>query len=342
VIAAKDEENNIQSRLMNLVNQTYPADKYEILIVSDGSVDNTNQYVLDYIKVLSDSIDIHPSIRLITLDKNSGKPTAINKGISCSGGDIVVFSDARQQFDNDAIEQLVSNFTDPRVGAVSGELFFRESLDSNVQMQMGLYWKYEKAIRRSEAIVSSVIGATGAIYAIRKELFEPINADTLLDDVLIPMSIVLKGYRVVFDDKARAYDIVSKSSTQEWRRKVRTLAGNWQLINLMPSLYSPFMNPVFIQFVSHKVFRTVIPFCLPIVFIMSFMLDGWFYELLALVQIVTYGAVLIAHYIESLRDNKLIGFAYFFIVMNLAAITGFWIWITGRCDSIWKPAYKEK
>lgn len=342
VIAAKDEEKNIEKRLTNLINQTYYCNKFEIIIVSDGSTDSTNQIVADFINAIKERSNEYPFVNLVKLDESRGKSGAINKGIKIAKGEIVVLSDARQQFEPDVINQLVSSFSDNDIGAVSGELFFRDDFESDVQVQMGAYWKYEKAIRRSESVISSVVGATGAIYAIRKKLFEPIRPETLIDDVLIPMSVVLKGYRVIFNEKAVAYDIVSKDSSQEWKRKVRTLAGNWQLINLMPSLYSPFSNPLFIQFLSHKVFRTLVPFCLPVVFLLSFMIEGWFFILCALVQVIGYGLAMLGYFSVARRTNKLVGFSYFFVVMNLAAINGFWIWVTGRCSEIWQPAYKER
>lgn len=340
VVAVKNEEINIEKRLKNLIEQSYPSDNYEIIVVSDGSSDRTNQLVKEYSDGNEKSGHVLPAITLISVENSQGKPNAINLGIKAAKGDIIVMSDSRQRFELNVIEVLVSNFTDPSIGAVSGELCFLEDEESDVQAQMGAYWKYEKMIRKSEAAFSSVVGVTGAIYAIRKAVYKPIKPETLIDDVLIPMRVVMLGYRVIFDDNAIAYDIVSKNSSQEWQRKVRTIAGNWQLINLMPALYSPMSNPLFFQFISHKVFRTLVPFCLPMLLLLSVTLEGGFFSFCLIVQLLGYGLALLGHLSTSLRNNKIIGFTYFFVVLNLAAVNGFWVWVTGRCNEIWRPAYE--
>lgn len=330
VIAAKNEEKNIAERINNLLSQNYPSDRYEIIIVSDGSDDKTNEIV----QKLS-STSTHPAIYLIENMPSRGKPHALNTGIKKANGEIIVFTDARQQFDKNSLNELVANFSDPKIGAVSGELFFKDSIDSNVKLQMGAYWNYEKLIRRSESAFSSVAGATGAIYAIRKSLYKPIPDETLIDDVLIPMNIVLQGYRVVFDNTAAAYDVVSQNSDQEWRRKVRTQAGNWQLLNLNPTLFMPWKNPIFLQFMSHKIFRIIVPFLLPIILLNSFLLGGLFYNSLTFLQLLVYGTALLGMLSKELRNNKIIGFSYFFVIMNASAISGFRYWASGNCHSLW-------
>ena len=195
-----------------------------------------------------------------------GKPLALNAGVEAATGDILVFADARQQFCPDALVELAANFDDRRVGGVTGELMLdcegTESIESTIGDGIGLYWKYEKWLRRKESAVWSTLGATGAIYALRRRLWTPLPADALLDDVLAPMRAVMAGYRVVFEERARAFDRTSPDAAAEARRKTRTLAGNYQILAQEPRLLVPILNPVWLQYVSHKIGRLLVPWCL--------------------------------------------------------------------------------
>ncbi|MBU8921893.1 MAG: glycosyltransferase family 2 protein [Bacteroidales bacterium] len=262
VIAARNEEANIQKRLDNLLSQDYPAGKMEIIVISDGSNDSTETIVKEYLSAGIPGNSENPAILLVTHAKNRGKPAALNAGLERATGEIVVFTDARQEFESRAILELIANFSDPRVGAVSGELVFKKDGDTEISTEMGMYWNYEKWIRKTESRIHSVAGATGGIYAARRNLVEALPEPVILDDVLVPMRVVLKGYRTVFESRAVAWDTVSKDLAQEKRRKVRTLLGNYQLIQLMPELLMPGKNPIFFQFISHKFMRLLVPFFL--------------------------------------------------------------------------------
>jgi len=334
VIAVKNEELNIVPRLDNLLAQNYPQNKFEIILISDGSTDQTNILAQQFICDLNKD---HPSIDLIVLKAPMGKPGALNRGVTCAHGEIIVFTDARQKFAPDAIRELVANFGDPEVGCVSGELYFLKNSESTIKEEMGLYWKIEKTIRKLESKIGSVVGATGAIYAIRKSLYRDLPLGTLLDDVLTPMNIVLQNYRTIFESNAHAFDVVSKDVTQEWRRKVRTLAGNWQLLNLKLQLFSPLHNPIWWRFLSHKIFRLLVPFCLPVVFICSMIPDGFFYSAATYAQLTFYGLALCGWMMPKARSSRFINLCYFFIVLNMAAVNGFIYWLTGSSSKAWKP-----
>ena len=274
LIAARNEEDNIESRIENLIAQDYPKDKMEIIIVSDGSSDGTN----DIVEQLSnDSNDLKDKksnlINLISYASSRGKPYAINMGIANAKGEIIVFADCRQRFAKNAITELVANFNDVSIGCVSGELVFEESPGSSIEKEMGMYWKFEKSIRKLESRTGSVPGATGAIYAIRKKLFSSLPEQTLLDDVLIPLNVRMQGYRVIFDSKALAYDFVSNDISLEKKRKVRTLAGNWQLLVLRPALIIPVINSLWLKFLSHKIFRLLVPYFVILLFISTLYLQ---------------------------------------------------------------------
>ncbi|MCK4537873.1 MAG: glycosyltransferase family 2 protein [Candidatus Krumholzibacteria bacterium] len=262
IIAAKNEETNIRKRLENLLAQDYPSGKMEIIVISDGSSDSTGTIVNEYVGTWPPGDPENSTILLITHTENRGKPAALNAGLEIATGDVIVFTDARQEFESNAISELIANFGDPGVGAVSGELMFRKDGDTAIRAEMGLYWNYEKWIRKTESRIHSVAGATGGIYAARRSLVEALPEPVILDDVMVPMRAVLKGYRTVFESRAIAWDTVSKDLAQEKKRKVRTLLGNYQLIQLMPELLTPGKNPIFFQFVSHKFMRLLVPFFL--------------------------------------------------------------------------------
>jgi biofilm PGA synthesis N-glycosyltransferase PgaC len=308
IVAARNEAQLLASRIENLFALAYPGPK-QIIIVSDGSTDGTPRTLARY----SDRIE------LVEIPA-SGKAAALNAGVARARYDILVFADARQAFASDALNELVANFSDPTVGGVSGELVLDCEHDppaggnagaSSVGEGVGLYWRYEKWIRRHESLVHSMLGATGAIYAMRRSLWRPLPPGTLLDDVLAPMRVVLQGHRVIFDDRARAHDRVAVDAPSEHRRKVRTLAGNYQVLRLEPQLLNPFRNPVWLQYVSHKILvRLIVPYALIAWFLSSALLatDGFVYTVAFAAQVgfyglAAYGAALAATAASSRERN---------------------------------------
>jgi poly-beta-1,6-N-acetyl-D-glucosamine synthase len=266
VMAARNEGRLLVGRLDNLLALDYPQRLREIVVVSDGSDDDTGQVLAAY----------SPGVRALILPPG-GKAAALNAGVAASRHEIVVFADARQRFAADALRHLVGPFSDPAVGGVSGELMIDADPQGaeappgapSVAEGVGLYWRYEKWLRQHESDVGSTLGATGAIWALRRAAWQALPPETLLDDVLEPMRAVLAGYRVVFTPGARAYDHSSPDADTERRRKVRTLAGNYQLLWLEPRLLLPGVNPVWLQFVSHKLGRLVAPYALAALLVSS-------------------------------------------------------------------------
>jgi biofilm PGA synthesis N-glycosyltransferase PgaC len=274
VIAVRNEAHRLPARIENLLSLEYSGER-EIIVVSDGSTDHPERALAG----------ARPNVHLVSRPAE-GKAEALNAGVARATHDIVVFADARQTFAADALRMLVAPFRDPRIGGVTGELILDAEMaagarvsESAVGEGVGLYWRYEKALRRFESIVGSTLGATGAIYALRRSLWQPLPADALLDDVLAPMRAVLGGHKVVFEDRAKAFDRASADHRAESRRKVRTLAGNVQILWLEPRLLIPFVNPVWLQYVSHKLGRLVVPYALAALFGSSAWLwrDHWLY-----------------------------------------------------------------
>jgi cellulose synthase/poly-beta-1,6-N-acetylglucosamine synthase-like glycosyltransferase len=350
VLAVWNEAANLERRVANLLDQHYPPDKLEIVVVSDGSTDATG----DVLRRLADG---ESRLRSLLLSDNAGKAVALNEGVAAASGELIVFADARQTFAPDAIARLAENFADPRVGSASGEL---ELLDAppdpsaepaagsgvGVAANVGLYWRYEKWIRRNESAAGSMLGATGAIYAIRRHLYRPLPPGALLDDFLTPMRIVLGGRRAIFDGRAVAADRVSTRAGQEFRRKVRTLAGNFQAVAAEPGLLFPWSNPAtWWQLWSHKLLRLLVPWALLALLPATLLAGGPAMGLLAAGQILFY-LLALAGWLAERRGRPLmlkpVGLAYTFVVLNLAAAVGLIAWLRdGSGRGVWRKAYRQ-
>lgn len=323
IIVAFNEESRIESKLTNCRELDYPSDLLEICVVSDGSTDGT----ADILRARSDIVFIEDP-------ENHGKPHQLSKAIERSGSDVLVFSDTRQMYDPAALRSLVGNFRDGRVGCVSGELVFRTPEDPTGG-NIGLYWAYEKALRDAESRIDSTLGVTGAIYAIRRELAAPVPDDTILDDIEIPLGAFRKGYRVIFEPEARAFDSPSTEIGTEFRRKTRTLAGNYQLFARNQWLLVPWKNRIFVQAVSHKFFRLLVPWAMLTVLMTSSRLEGTAFAALFWAQVVAYGLGIAALRSGGLRKNRLVNFIAVFLTLNAAAVAGLYRYLAGTADVRW-------
>ncbi len=215
-----------------------------------------------------------------------GKAYALNLAAAKATGEILVFNDARQKLAPGALRELLSNFADPAVGCASGELrFYTEEQPGRTAT---LYWKFERWLRAQESLVGSCMGATGAFYAIRRECFRPLPEGLILDDVFTPLQIALRGYRVIHDADAVVLDQEAPTEQHEFRRKVRTLSGNYQLVRYLPGLLAP--RRIGFQFFSHKFARLLVPLLLLVCLASSFLAGGWFYRLAFFGQLACYSA----------------------------------------------------
>ncbi|PYQ58657.1 MAG: hypothetical protein DMF58_14540, partial [Acidobacteria bacterium] len=221
------------TKIQNLLALDYPGDRIEILVGSDGSTDSTAEKLL----TISDN-----RVRVFNFPQRRGKPAVLNTLVPKAKGDIVVLADVRQRFESEVLRAFARSFADPQIGAVSGEVVLTTESGTAVSEGAGLYWRYETFIRSRECMIDSTIAVTGPIYAIRRTLFEPIPPDTIVDDLLIPLRISRRGYRVIVEPEARAIDSAYATASQEFTRKVRTLAGNFQLFARERWLLNPFQN----------------------------------------------------------------------------------------------------
>ncbi len=323
IMIVRNEEKVLPRKLRNLLDLNYPDESLEIVMVSDGSTDSTNQILSEH--------TANPRVRVILNPQQQGKAAGLNAAMSSVRGEIVVFTDARQQIEPDAIRVLVENFADPEIGCASGELMLGDPETGEAEQGMGVYWRIEKAVRELESAVGSVVGATGAIYGVRRKLLVNVPDEAILDDVYIPMHVVRRGARVIFDPRARAWDSPDQGTAREFTRKVRTLSGNYQLLQLAPWLLTS-ANPLRFQFVSHKVLRLVVPFALLATLLASFLTPGVFYRGAVILQLAFYTLSFLglAHFLRRGPLARVADAARTFVLLNTAAAVAFANFAAGR------------
>jgi cellulose synthase/poly-beta-1,6-N-acetylglucosamine synthase-like glycosyltransferase len=325
-MVVRNEESHIARKMENLLALDYPREKLEVVVVSDGSSDGTSAILSEFAK--------DARVRMIPKPVSQGKAAGLNDAIRAACGDLLLFTDARQVIEPSALRFLVENFADSNVGAASGELMLGDPASGEAGRGMGLYWRIEKAIRELESASGSVAGATGAIYCARKDLLAPLPEGTILDDVLLPMQVARRGQRVVFDSRARAWDSPNLGEGREFWRKVRTLSGNYQLLQLAPWLLRS-ENPIRFEFVSHKLSRLLVPFALLGVLVSSIFLPQPIYRVALIAQIIFYLLSLAAFSGFPIGPlNRAADAARTFVVLNLAAMVAFVNFVTGR-KAVW-------
>jgi cellulose synthase/poly-beta-1,6-N-acetylglucosamine synthase-like glycosyltransferase len=327
LICANNEEKTIRQRLENCLSLNYPKEKLEIIVATDGCTDRTNKIIQHYVPL---------GVKLVVYPERRGKAAVLNDTIPLCSGEIIVLADARQSFHEEAIKEFVANFYDPEVGGVSGELHLLKRDNGTRGKGIILYWWYEKIIRKMESQVDSTAGATGSLYAIRKCLFEPIPVDTLIEDVLIPLNIIRKGYRVIFEPKAKAYD-KTFSTSHEFKRKVRTLTGNYQLLFHNTWMFSPLHNRIAIQLISHRLFqRILMPYILIIFFLINYNLEEGFYRIILVLQVLFYFLAFIGILFGNKSKWQIIALPYTLLLLNFASLVGFFKFFTKKQSVFWK------
>jgi cellulose synthase/poly-beta-1,6-N-acetylglucosamine synthase-like glycosyltransferase len=326
VVAARNEDGVVRRRVLELTDALRRERlSGELILVSDGSTDRTADLAR------SCSNDDVP-VTVIELPGSVGKSAALTQGCQAARHDVIVLADARQVWAPDALPLLLQNFADPQVGAVGGELELAQA--TGVVGGIGLYWRYERWIRQNQSLVGSTVGVSGSICAVRRELFAPIPQGTLLDDVYWPMRVVMEGHRVVRDPRAKAFDSLPVEPRAEFRRKVRTLSGNFQLLSRMPSLLLPWRNPLWVQFFSHKLMRLVAPWAMLVMLGSSLLHGGDVWRIVFAAQVLFYG-VGVAAGLGPRGPFRVASPVASFLLLNAAAWTAFWVWLTGRAARSW-------
>ncbi len=333
VMVVRNEEVVLERKMRNLLELDYPTDRLEIVVVSDGSTDRTEAILREYAH--------DERVQVILSQLSRGKACGLNDALALAHGDVIVFTDARQEIELGAVRLLMESFADPEVGGVSGELMLGDPETGEGAEGMGLYWRIEKQIRELEGASGSVVGATGALYAVRRELLSVLPAGTILDDVYIPLHIAKGGKRVVFESRARAWDSPDLGAEREFSRKVRTLGGNYQLLQLAPWVLSG-ENPIRFEFVSHKLLRLISPFALALALLTSALLPGPIYRVALIMQLAFY-ALSLAAILQFVRGplGRMANAASTFVILNTAAVVAFANFMVGRRPE-WGPAGIEQ
>ena len=334
VLAAHNEESHIGGRVRELVRLV--ADRPEggeVIVVSDGSTDRTVALGQTGAREAEAATGGRVRVRVLEQEPRQGKAMALNLAHAAASHPLLVFADARQTWAADAIDRLVAVFADPMVGAVSGDLTVESA--PGVMAGVGLYWRFEKWLRRTESRFDSMVSVTGCIAAVRRELFVTLPVGTILDDVYWPLAVTMAGYRVVHEERANAFDRLPEKVRDEFRRKVRTLAGNFQLMARMPALLLPWRNRLWWQFVSHRVLRLVVPWSLLALLITAAILPGPLYRAAFGSQVIAYLVGLVGCWTSVATRSRLGSGIASFLVLNAAAWVAFWVWISGMTSRSW-------
>ena len=324
VIPVRNGAPYVRRKLESVLALDYPQDKIEILVISDGSSDGTDELVGQFAS---------RGVRLLHVTAG-GKPAALNAGIPLTRNEIVLLTDIRQELAKDSLRRLIACFADPTVGVVSGELVIRAG-DSLAEANIGLYWRFETWMRNCLSDVDSMLGATGPFYGIRRELVVTMPSETLLDDVYLPLAAFFRGYRLVVEPSAKAYDEPTSLAT-EFRRKVRTLAGNYQILKSYPALLGP-RNRMWIHYLSYKLGRLLMPFALIAIAVTGWWLPAGWMTLVLAAQIAVYGLAALDVYIpEKSALKRFSSVARTFTAMMIAALCALSVFFVPP-QKLWTP-----
>lgn len=329
IIPARNEAEVIGEKLKNTLALEYPRDRFEVLVVSDGSSDRTEAIV--------DSFD-DAEIRLVSLPPG-GKARALNAGAARATGDILVFTDADIALESQSLAHLVENFADPEVGGACGNKRYRPAPDGDATgTGEGLYWKFDKWQKQLESRIGSVFGADGALNAVRRELYVPIDDPSHADDLAISSRVVLQGRRVVYEPGATTSEEAPGAAPLELRRKVRIANQSFRaLLGLGRGLWSHGFYSF--QLVSHKLLRYLVPFFLILLFLSSLALAGThpFFAAALAAQVVVYALGAIGYVLRGTRPGgwKLFALPFYFSLVNLAAFLGVLSVVNGRRQLVW-------
>jgi len=325
IISAHNEQAHLPDKLANIRAFDYPRDRLEVIFVSDGSTDGTNA-------ILQAVEDAH--IRTVLLPQRGGKSNALNHGVDQAKHEILVFSDAATLFEAAAVRKLVRHFADPRVGVVCGALHFHASAES--RQTEGVYWTYESVLRLLEARLGATLTASGAIYALRRESYAPLPPDTLVEDLLVPMTARRMGYRVLYDPEAVATDFAASTVAGEFTRRVRIATGSFRAL---PRLAAIHLGPMTtFAFFSHKVLRWILPLLLIGLLVSSATLWGHpFYRAALIAHGLFYVwagfGFLLRKRVQGVRYALL---GYYLVAIHLAYLVGFVRCVTGRTEATWQ------
>ncbi len=335
VISAFNEDDILDEKIENSLGLDYPRDKLEVIVVTDGSDD--------------DSVNIgskHSDITHLHENERRGKISAMHRGVRHAQNEILVFTDANTILNTDALKNIVRHYEDPKVGCVAGcKVVLEKGEESVAGAGEGAYWKYESALKKMDSNLTSAMGAAGELFSIPKRLFREVESDTVLDDFMLSMRLVIDGYRTVYEPEAKATEYGSVNTKEELKRKIRIAAGGIQSILRLLKLLNPLKYPLISwQYVSHRVLRwTITPVSLPIVFGLNLYLVqfGEVYQLLAVAQVVFYALSVMGWILEGKGVKmKVFYIPFYFCMMNYAVIRGVFRYWKGQQSVVWEKAVR--
>ncbi|MEZ4772663.1 MAG: glycosyltransferase family 2 protein [Bacteroidia bacterium] len=337
VIAAYNEAEILEEKILNTLALDYPAESIKVIFVTDGSDDHSSEILQRYPSLLH----LHQPVR-------AGKIAAVSRVMPRVTTPVTVFTDANTLLNRAAIRNLVKHLFHPQTGAVAGEKrILSEDADNASGAGEGLYWRYESLLKTWDARLYSVVGAAGELFAIRTELFEALPEDTLIEDFVLTVKIALRGYRVAYAPDAFALEGPSASASEELKRKIRIAAGGLQAVGRLRALLNPLRYGVLsFQYISHRVLRwTLAPLGLPIVALSNLILawqGEWTYQLILAGQILFYLAAWAGYMLEHRHIRlKPLFIPYYFCLMNYAVFAGFFRLIRGQQSVIWEKASRR-
>jgi cellulose synthase/poly-beta-1,6-N-acetylglucosamine synthase-like glycosyltransferase len=307
LITAYNEEKNISEKLENTLSLDYPRDKLEIVVASDASEDNTDQIVSRF---------VNRGVILNRVEGRVGKTETQNQTVKIAKGDVIIFSDATTKYKKDAIRKLIRNYNDPSIGAVSGRYEYENPTGAPVGFGTILFWKYENSVKSRQTGIKTVTGCCGCIYSVRRDLYEPLPRD-IISDLVEPLKILEKGYRIAFEPEAVAYEETTETAKEEFGMRVRVISRGMYGLWYMRQLFNPFKYGfVSFQLFSHKVLRWMIPFLLPLFLVSNlFLIDRSFYTLTFVVQILFYIGALGGYLLDKMgKKAKLLALPLYYCV----------------------------
>ncbi len=326
LVAAHNEERHIEQRIHNLLTLDYPAERLRIYVGSDGSDDATESLVAPF---------VGERVEWRGFSQRRGKPSVINDLAALATEDVLVFTDANTKFSAGAVKSMVRHLQDHTIGCVCGEL--RLQARDGTENQDHIYWRYERMLKYFEGRLGALLGANGGVYALRRDQYRPIPADTIVDDFWISMELVRDGYRCAYDPEAVAWEEVPERIGDEFPRRVRIGTGNYQALRHFLTVLDPRRGFIALTFFSHKFLRWLVPHCMCVAAVANLALVGIpLYAGLGTAQLVFYGLALFG-YLRS-RNNVapwMLRIPLFLVSMNLALLLGFWKYLTGKPTGAW-------
>jgi len=330
LIAACNEEASIRQKLQQTLQLEYPPDKMEVLVLSDGSQDATDQIV---------NASGDPRVRLLRIPERRGKTNAQNEGVKQARGEILIFSDATTIYHPQALKYLATNYQDPEVGAVSGRYqYFDRNQNSPTGLGTIAFWNYENTIKKMQSRISTLSGCCGCIYSVRKSAYTPLAPD-VISDLVQPLWVIQKGHRVVFEDRALAYEETTESTSEEFAMRVRVITRGMRGLLSVPELLTPWKYPwIAFQLFSHKILRWMVPIFLLLLLAGNLVLMNQpYFRTLLVVQLSFYTLAVLQTRVPIHRRWKPLGIPLYFCTLNAAAMLGAIDLLRGKKHVIWQP-----